>query len=71
MHLATGYTTPVTLVSLSILRSMMLSVSKNIPIGGPHLIEKAKMIANSLEEVRLRDRRDGLSNGRRDLLSSS
>ena len=26
-----------------------LATSKNIPIGGPHLIEKAKMIANTLE----------------------
>ena len=25
-----------------------LAISKNIPIGGPHLIEKAKMIANVL-----------------------
>ena len=56
MHLAAGYTPSVKLAPLNILRSMMhalykwfkLATSKNIPIGGPQLIEKAKMIADVL-----------------------
>ena len=56
MHLAARYIPQVKLAPLSILRSMMPSInglnyiatSKNIPIGGPQLIEKAKMIADVL-----------------------
>uniref|UniRef100_A0A1X7VRG9 HTH CENPB-type domain-containing protein n=1 Tax=Amphimedon queenslandica TaxID=400682 RepID=A0A1X7VRG9_AMPQE len=45
MHPVAGFTP---LVKLEALSNFKLATSKNIPVGGPLLIEKAKMIANAL-----------------------
>ena len=51
MHLAAGYTPSVRLASEindALYKWFVLARSKNIPVGGPQLIEKAKMIAATL-----------------------
>ena len=72
MPLAAGFTPSVELAVLNTVKSInglrTLARSKNIPVGGPQLIEKAKMITAALDNSEFK----GLQGcGRKDFLSSS